>query len=345
MITHRNGFLSNFVIYSKWYTVLILTSIISVVIGFVISYFLDFRLTGWEYYFRVLLTTFVLWIGCSTIVIYIWKKYPWILMPFKHLLMEIVAVIVLLFVYFIITLLLYIHAHPSISFLESLAVHGIAFIIIGFTTFFILAIHEAILFYNQWKEHYSKSIRLEKDTIEAQYNLLKAQINPHFLFNSLTSLMSLLEENTKAEKYVHILSEYLRYVLMENTHEIVSLQQELMNVENYSFLQKIRFENNLQIHIHVADSVMQKKIPPLVLQMLVENCIKHNVISSKQPLIIKIENDDTYITITNNIQKKSIEPSTGTGIKNIEGRYQFLSAAPIKISKDAVSFSVSVPLL
>jgi two-component system, LytTR family, sensor kinase len=345
METNRKGFLSNFIIYSRWYTVVVLTSIISVIIGFIISYFLDFRLVGWQYYLRVLLTTFILWIGCSTIVIHIWKKYPWILMPFKHLLMELVGVIVLLLLYFGITILLFLYENPSVSFTESIDAHGIAFIVIMFTTFFILAIHEAILFYNQWKEHYSKSIRLEKDTIEAQYNLLKTQINPHFLFNSLTSLMSLLEGNPKAEKYVQILSEYLRYVLMENTAEIVTIEQEIANVEKYFYLQKLRFDNNLHITIDVSKEALLKKTPPLVLQILVENCIKHNIISSTKPLFIRIDNNNTHITICNNLQQKLSPQSTGTGLKNIKGRYQFFTTESIKITKDNDSFSVSVPLL
>jgi len=224
MEPNRKGFLSHFIIYSRWYTVLILTSIISIIVGFVISYFLDFRLTGWHYYLRVLATTLVLWIGCSTIAIYIWKKYPWILMPFKHLMMEVIGVFCLLTLYFGFTLLIYMYSHVGISLIQSIEIHSIAFIIITFTTFFILAIHEAILFYNQWHEHYSKSIRLEKDTIEAQYNLLKTQINPHFLFNSLTSLMSMVDGNPKAEKYIQTLSDYRMAVWLVADFEALSCQ-------------------------------------------------------------------------------------------------------------------------
>lgn len=345
MEPNRKGFLSNFIIYSRWYTVLILTSIISIIVGFVISYFLDFRLTGWHYYLRVLATTLVLWIGCSTIAIYIWKKYPWILMPFKHLTMEVIGVFCLLTLYFGFTLLIYMYSHVGISLIQSIEIHSIAFIIITFTTFFILAIHEAILFYNQWHEHYSKSIRLEKDTIEAQYNLLKTQINPHFLFNSLTSLMSMVDGNPKAEKYIQTLSDYLRYMLADNINELITLKDEVNNVTKFFYLQKIRFENNIHLKIRIDDVALNKKIVPLVLQILLENCIKHNIIANKMPLYIEIYNDENYVSIKNNLQIKTSKQSIGKGIKNIEGRYQFLSANAIKISKTNETFTVSVPLL
>jgi LytS/YehU family sensor histidine kinase len=212
-------------------------------------------------------------------------------------------------------------------------------------TFLIVTIHEAVFFYRQWKLNFSKSVSLEKDNLEARYNTLKAQVNPHFLFNSLNSLMSLLDNNPKAEKYVQDLSEYLRYVLLSNTREVVDLKDELENLEKFFNLQKLRFDDNLKVTFNIQQSSLTNQIPTLALQMLIDNCIKHNIISTKNPLYINIFDDGISITVVNNLQLKHVEESTGQGLKNIEGRYRFIANEPIKIVSDDKHFSVTIPLI
>jgi LytS/YehU family sensor histidine kinase len=174
---------------------------------------------------------------------------------------------------------------------------------------------------------------------------LKSQVNPHFLFNSLNSLMNLLEDNPKAEQYVQNLSEYLRYVLLSSSRETVTLQEELENVEKYIDLQKLRFGENFEVEVIVNMPSLQMLIPPLALQMLVENCIQHNVISKSHPLKVRIFDDENRITVVNNLQKKADHESTGNGLKNIEGRYRFAEEGNLKVESDEHFFTVSIPLL
>ena len=134
-------------------------------------------------------------------------------------------------------------------------------------------------------------------------------------------------------------------MLLSNSREEVSLAEEIENLEKFFHLQKLRFEENLHVKIDVQEDLFQYHIPPLVLQMLVDNCIKHNVISSKKPLYITIFSEGNKITVQNNLQKKLTESSTGQGLKNIEGRFRFISDEPIKIESNDKLFTVTIPMI
>ena len=265
----KNGFM-----YSKWYYMVILIVAVSVVIGYLFTLVTNLHYTFLHVFLQSAFSTTVLWGGCISIVVYSWKKYPWESMPVKHLIIEISAILLLL-AFFLLGSNAVECLQQKTSFLAGLKSHTIDIVFTIFITFLITTIHEAIFFYQQWKVNFSKSVRLEKDNLEARYNALKAQVNPHFLFNSLNSLMSLLDNNPKAEQYVQDLSEYLRYVLLSNSSEAVDLKEELENVEKFFHLQKLRFDENLQVEIEVNPASLQLQIPPLALQMLVDNCIKH----------------------------------------------------------------------
>jgi LytS/YehU family sensor histidine kinase len=218
-------------------------------------------------------------------------------------------------------------------------------VVTNLITFFITALHEAAFFYKQWKLHFSKSVKLEKDNIEAKYETLKAQVNPHFLFNSLNSLTSIVEDNQHAVNYIQNLSEFLRYVLKSRDKELVPLSDELEILNKYVSLQKSRFNKNLNVIIDINKDLGHFALPPLVLQMLVENCIKHNIISGEKPLFITIEAYSGWIHVENNLQKKNPAESTGNGLRNIVERYRFFTKNDVKILETDSTFKVSVPLL
>ena len=330
--------------YSNWYYMVILIVGVSVVIGYMFSFALGLNYTFIHVFVQSIVSTILIWGGCIAIVVYSWKNYPWESMPVKHLIIEIVAIVLLLTVFFS-GINIVISLHEKTSFAAGIRSHSIDIIITILITFLITTIHEAFFFYQQWKMNFSKSISLEKDNLEARYNALKAQINPHFLFNSLNSLMNLLENNLKAEQYVQDLSEYLRYMILSNSRESVPLQEELDNLDKFFHLQKLRFNESLHVEITIHPKSMQYQIPPLALQMLVDNCIKHNIISSQHPLTIKIYDDEKSLTVVNNLQRKQSVESTGQGLKNIEGRYRFIAGEPIKIESDEFHFSVTIPLI
>jgi len=330
--------------YSKWYILAIWILGIALIIGIIFSIFTEKELSLINILLPSILNTAFLWGGSMIIVAFSWKTFPWEHYPVKHILFEALLIILLLLV-FIIGMGILFSYNENICFREALKLNSTDILFTVLITFLIVTIHEAVFFYRQWKLNFSKSVKLEKDNLEARYNALKAQVNPHFLFNSLNSLMSLVDNNPKAEKYVQDLSEYLRYVLLSNSKEEVTLHEELENLEKFFHLQKLRFNENLTVEINIQPSSLSLHIPPLALQMLIDNCIKHNIISTKNPLNIKIFDDGKSISVVNNLQLKHNEISTGQGLKNIEGRYRFISNEPIKIVSDEKQFSVTIPLI
>jgi LytS/YehU family sensor histidine kinase len=197
-----------------------------------------------------------------------------------------------------------------------------------------------------WREAAKDAEKLQKESIVARYESLKSQVNPHFLFNSLNALTNLVyEDQDKAVRFIKQLSEVYRYVLDTRDRELVSLNEELEFLEAYLFLQKIRFGDNLKTEIHVANR--SSAVAPLALQMLIENAIKHNVISTEDPLIIRIVETDNFISVENNLQKKTTlgEVSSGIGLDNIRKRYEFLSNKKVEVLRSADKFTVRLPVI
>ena len=188
--------------------------------------------------------------------------------------------------------------------------------------------------------------KYQKESIAAQYNSLKNQVNPHFLFNSLNALTNLVyEDQNKAAKFIKQLSEVYRYVLDTQSKEVVSLKEELDFLESYLFLQKIRFGNNLKIEVDLSG--IRSMVAPLALQLLIENAIKHNIVSSDDPLTIKLTGQGKFIVVENDLQRKASlgEPSQGIGLENIRNRYKFLSLTPVEIIEADAKFIVKIPII
>ncbi|MFA6401925.1 MAG: histidine kinase [Salinivirgaceae bacterium] len=298
--------------------------------------------------FHILHSTLVtagIWLGCYAIVTFLWRKYPWERNPIKHLVIEIITIMS----YLVLFGLFVYKFELACNFNALEGKNGVPpvadFFILILITFFITSIHEAVFFYQQWKYNFSKSARLEKDNIEAKYETLKSQINPHFLFNSLNSLTALVDDNSEAVDYIQNLSEFLRYVLKSRDRELVLMRDEVTMLHKYLGLQKARFRNNLIIEFNVREEFYHYSLPPLVLQMLAENCIKHNVISKDKPLTLTIVAEKEFISIKNNLQKKTDVTSTGQGLNNIAARFAYFTNKEVKIMETTDHFKVEVPLL
>jgi len=282
-----------------------------------------------------------IWIGCMTIVRFLWRRYPWEKYPAKHIVIEVLLILAytLAFSYGLYSIEL------KFGLISPVDDVYIEILIVVLITLLITSIHEAIEFYKQWKFNFSKSVRLEKDNIEAKYETLKSQINPHFLFNSLNSLTTIVEDNERAVEYIQNLSEFLRYILKSRDRELVLVRDEITILNQYLNLQKSRFKKNLNIQIDVHEKFYHFSLPPLVLQMLVENCINHNVISKEKPLTIEVKAEKDRIYVKNNLQKKADSESTGNGLKNITERFKFFTTSELKVSQSNSTFKVSIPLL
>ncbi|MDB4286341.1 histidine kinase, partial [bacterium] len=189
--------------------------------------------------------------------------------------------------------------------------------------------------------------RLETEKIEFQFETLKSQINPHFLFNSLNTLVTVIEEDKEeAVDYVEKLSDFYRSMLEYRSHNLIAIPEELRMLKDYFFLQKKRFGDNLNLHIEVDEKNIKGNIAPLTLQMLVENAIKHNVISRKKPMTISVTHELGYIKVSNLIQaKRNQEPSTRVGLQNISNRYALLTSKEVLVEATDIFFTVSIPIL
>ncbi|HEX2934347.1 MAG TPA: histidine kinase [Bacteroidales bacterium] len=212
-------------------------------------------------------------------------------------------------------------------------------------TYFISTFYAATFFFTQWRYHLVKSEKLQRANLEARFETLKTQINPHFLFNSLNTLMYLVVDNPKATEYIENLSDFMRYLLQTREKEAVTLSEELSLVRKYIYIQQNRFGAKLKVNIDIPESFAHEAIPPLAIQMLVENAIKHNVVSSDNNLNIHIYIDqDGSLVVENNLKEKiDKEPSTGVGLSNIRSRYQFLTGKQIVILCENDKFIVKLP--
>ncbi len=187
--------------------------------------------------------------------------------------------------------------------------------------------------------------QLKRETLESQFAALKSQINPHFLFNSFNTLIATIEENPKmAVEYVEHLSDFYRSIIAYRERDFISLQEEMDLVRSFYFLLKMRYEQGLQL-VERLDG-QTGLVMPLALQLLVENAVKHNIISASKPLLIEIfvENGN-YVVVRNNIQQKiTAEPSTHFGLQSLTNRYKLLGERPVIVENDAVFFTVKIPL-
>jgi sensor histidine kinase YesM len=190
--------------------------------------------------------------------------------------------------------------------------------------------------------------KLIRENLQSQFESLKNQLSPHFLFNSLTALKALISDDPKnARLYLNDLSQVLRYTLQSNENQTVCLSDEMEAVKSYIFLIKMRFDTNLKIEFNINDHYNHYRLPPLAIQTLLENAVKHNEISKRNPLIITITTtDNKSLVVTNTVQNKlSLEPGTGIGLSNLSKQYKLLSGQDIRISKFNNEFRVEIPLL
>ncbi len=193
----------------------------------------------------------------------------------------------------------------------------------------------------------SKAQLLEKEKALVMYESLKQQLNPHFLFNSLSSLSGLIEADQKmAGNFLEQMSKIYRYILKSRDSELVSLREEVDFVQTYISLQKTRFGDGLQVHIRIPDSDKQLRIVPVTLQNLLENAIKHNVVDTEAPLIVEMTTDGGYLEVKNNLQrKKMLETSNKQGLASLRSLYKYLSRKPVEINETKTVFIIRIPLI
>ncbi|MCB0706066.1 MAG: histidine kinase [Saprospiraceae bacterium] len=215
-------------------------------------------------------------------------------------------------------------------------------------SFLMAAIYEAIYFYTQLKESVLEQEHAKQEHIRSQLEGLRNQVNPHFLFNSMNTLINIVrEDQTLAIRFLENLSKVYRYILESRDEKLIPIERELEFIRAYVFLQEERFRGNLTVHIDIPPEQEQNLILPLSLQILFENVIKHNIISSKRPLTVWIYLDQAgKLVVRNNLQRKNqVLHSTKVGLDNIRTRYQFFTGESVDIEETDQFFTVRLPLL
>lgn len=221
-------------------------------------------------------------------------------------------------------------------------------LIVGIIASLIIMIVEVTLWiYRAWRQKILEYEKLQHLHTKSQLESIKNQINPHFLFNSLSVLNSLIQNDKQlATKFVTQLSKTLRYSLEHEDEDLVFLKDELKFTESYMFLMKIRFGENLNLNINIGESFKTCFLPPMALQTLLENAIKHNKVSESEPLSIFIFEENKKLVIENTLQKRNsiLTESNGTGLKNLSKRVQMISGRELEILEKKHTFTVKIPL-
>lgn len=212
---------------------------------------------------------------------------------------------------------------------------------------FLNCINAIVFFMSQSRKNKIESEILKKETAEARLQALRNQVNPHFLFNSLNVLSTLVYKDADtANSFIEQLSTVYRFLLSNQNNRLVTIQEELDFLDAYIYLLKIRFGETLVIENDLSLKVKTFHIAPATLQLLIENAIKHNIISKADPLKISVKQEGNYVIVENNVQLKPVKPtSTSTGLENIKQRYAFLGENEALITHSNGKFTVKIPIL
>lgn len=223
----------------------------------------------------------------------------------------------------------------------------IYYVIALLITILISTVFHAIHFYKNWQESKVKEQKIIAGTASAKFDALKNQLDPHFLFNSLNVLTSLIEEDPyQAQKFTTSLSKVYRYVLEQKNKDLVTVDEELQFARSYVRLLKMRFEDSIVCDIPEAATHPDAKIVPLSLQLLLENAVKHNTVSATKPLHIEVFEEENMLVVRNNLQEKQVMGAgSGVGLKNIQQRYNFLSERQVSVVKTPTTFEIRIPIL
>ena len=297
--------------------------------------------------FASILITIAVWEGNLRIDHLMNKWLPWINSPVKRLLIHLPVSLVFSSFVIYMGMLGFNHFVCELPSEAKRAFMAVSLVIGVLISIILMATEISTQFFRQWKSSLVEVERYKNESLQAQLQSLKNQLNPHFLFNNMSVLSSLVcKDQEKAVDIIEQLSKVYRYLLENNNTELVTLDTELKFISSYNYLLQIRFEPNITFDISVPDDARKLLLPPMSLQLLIENCIKHNEVSKEFPLHVEVYVEKEMLVVSNNLQLRTTrERSTGTGLKNIEARYKYFTDTPIKIIKEDKKYTVKIALL
>jgi len=276
---------------------------------------------------------------------YLNKKLPWFDFPVKRIFIQVGFVLLWTFV----TIGLPFTAWYFINGGALSYPQGSVILFIGSVVFLFgfIGTSMTVNFFKQWQASLLDAEHFKQEKLKADYRVLQNQVNPHFLFNSLNVLISEIKHNPDtATEFTRKLSKVYRYVLQSKNHELISLEKELEFIASFVFLHKVRIGDALVYSTTISEKAMQKDIPPLTLQIILENAIKHNVANEENVLRISIESeDDNKLIVRNNLQKIENTDSTFTGLSNLIKRFELLKKEGFQYEETNNEFLVTIPLI
>jgi len=270
---------------------------------------------------------------------------PWFFKPKQRLIVQISVTLIWSFLVIAIPFVLiwiingYRLIYPPFSIITFISA---TVLLIAFTS-----IYAALNFFNSWKSSIVEMEELKIEKLRSDYQALQNQLNPHFLFNSFNVLISEIQYNPDtAVRFTRKLSDVYRYVLESRKHDLVALSRELQFIKSYVYLHQVRVGKGLKLVTEIPDNILDRQLPPLSLQILVENALKHNIVIEENPLTIEIMvKDDQTLLIRNNLQLKQALDSTGVGLTNLKNRYRLLTGRDIVVKQDDGFWGVEIGMV
>jgi len=303
-----------------------------------VSYYISI---GW-----VIIVIILLWVGNSIISKGLNKTFPWLQYGNLRLVTQLFSTLfyslIIINASYLLFKSIFTTDPPILTQIIILNVYGIVLILP------VVSIYFGVHFLRSWRKSEIEAETFQKESIRSQLEALKNHLDPHFLFNNLNILSSLIDKDKEQSKaYLDKFAEVYRVILQSNTTEPIPLSQELDFIETYMYLIKIRFEDAIKLEIDIDEKLKGKMLPPLTIQMLVENAIKHNQVTETKPLYINISSEgNDFIVVRNNLQpKKNPVNENGSGIKNIISRYSYFTDQKIVKTQNVDHFMVKVPLI
>ncbi len=337
---------------NKWFTFLVSVIAGGILIQFLLDviYSLMYRnhviaLDWGSYLFSILITSLVLF-GLIRLSAWLNRRYSWEAAPGTRFYVQIflvVGFVVILVMFIRFTVRMIIAPNDFIRLLDEMIYATFFFVFSLILVFIDLGVN----LLNKWRHSLAQIEKFKKENLETQFEMLRMQVNPHFLFNSLNTLSSLVYQNQDmASNFVRELSSVYRYMLEKRKSELVTIEDEMQFTNSFIYLLALRFDKKLIFDIDVPKDVYKMEIVPLTLQILIENAVKHNVVSMKKPLTISVGVKDEKIVVRNNLQLKAeVTHSTGIGLSNIRTRLELLTDRQLEVIDDGNVFIVKIPIL
>ena len=289
----------------------------------------------------------LVYISCGMVATVLRNRYPKYSQTFKRILIGLVIYITIMAV----AVSIIFWGYDYINFLGyqiNTNQYAWCLVIGAFCNILATSLNEGAAFFEKWRQMVDEAEQLKKENLQSQLEGLKGQVNPHFLFNSLNSLSSLISDDPqKAEKFLDEMSKVYRYLLRTNEEGLTTLEAEMLFIQSYFHMLKTRFGDSLEMDTRIDERFLSHQLPPLTLQMLVENAVKHNKILKNSPLKILIMTTNSgKLIVSNNLQRKDrMVSSNKVGLNNIVNKYRLMKQEEISVRDDGKEFAVAIPLI